>query len=210
MGLFRDDWQELTESRNVGSIYLTHLIRGRSDNDSYNTLLKILESGFLRASFSKRSGHNTVKGDKEVVCFQDTSFDEMNEVITGEKWIEHEQIYREFGIQISKELLFRDGARPVIYDKANEIMELIDESIYWRVVNLDLNIATWQYVDWTHEHEWRIPGDVMLESGDFRVIVKTEEYKKRLIHEPGMKKLIKKPKNIIVFENEVSKNIELS
>ncbi len=210
MGIFRDDWQELTESRNVGSIYLTHLIRGRSDNDSYNTLLKILESGFLRASFSKRSGHNTVKGDKEVVCFQDTSFDEMNEVITGEKWIEHEQIYREFGIQISKELLFRDGARPVIYDKANEIMELIDESIYWRVVNLDLNIATWQYVDWTHEHEWRIPGDVMLESGDFRVIVKTEEYKKRLIHEPGMKKLIKKPKNIIVFENEVSKNIELS
>ena len=210
MGIFRDDWQELTESRNVGSIYLTHLIRGRSDNDSYNTLLKILESGFLRASFSKRSGHNTVKGDKEVVCFQDTSFDEMNEVITGEKWIEHEQIYREFGIQISKELLFRDGARPVIYDKANEIMELIDESIYWRVVNLDLNIATWQYVDWTHEHEWRIPGDVMLESVDFRVIVKTEEYKKRLIHEPGMKKLIKKPKNIIVFENEVSKNIELS
>lgn len=210
MGIFRDDWQELTESRNVGSIYLTHLIRGRSDNDSYNTLLKILESGFLRASFSKRSGHNTVKGDKEVVCFQDTSFDEMNEVITGEKWIEHEQIYREFGIQISKELLFRDGARPVIYDKADEIMELIDESIYWRVVNLDLNIATWQYVDWTHEHEWRIPGDVMLESGDFRVIVKTEEYKKRLIHEPGMKKLIKKPKNIIVFENEVSKNIELS
>lgn len=209
MGIFRDDWQELTESRNVGSIYLTHLIRGRSDNDSYNTLLKILESGFLRASFSKRSGHNTVKGDKEVVCFQDTSFDEMNEVITGEKWIEHEQIYREFGIQISKELLFRDGARPVIYDKANEIMELIDESIYWRVVNLDLNIATWQYVDWTHEHEWRIPGDVMLESGDFRVIVKTEEYKKRLIHEPGMKKLIKKPKNIIVFENEVSKNIEI-
>ena len=87
MGIFRDDWQELTESRNVGSIYLTHLIRGRSDNDSYNTLLKILESGFLRASFSKRSGYNTVKGDKEVVCFQDTSFDEMNEVITGEKWI---------------------------------------------------------------------------------------------------------------------------
>ena len=40
--------------------------------------------------------------------------------------------------------------------------------------------------------------------------MKTEEYKKRLIHEPGMKKLIKKPKNIIVFENEVSKNIELS
>ena len=193
MGLFREDWKELTESRNVGSLYLTHLIRGRSDEEAYNTLLKILEKGFLRASFSRRNNCDTVKGNQKVVCFQDTSFDAMQEIITGEKWLDREQGYREFGIQMPK-----------------EILELIDESIYWRVVNLDLNIATWQYVDWTHEHEWRIPGDVMLESGDFRVIVKTEEYKKRLIHEPGMKKLIKKPKNIIVFENEVSKNIELS
>lgn len=210
MGLFREDWKELTESRNVGSLYLTHLIRGRSDEEAYNTLLKILEKGFLRASFSRRNNCDTVKGNQKVVCFQDTSFDAMQEIITGEKWLDREQGYREFGIQMPKEILFYNGARPVIYDKANEIMELIDESIYWRVVNLDLNIATWQYVDWTHEHEWRIPGDVMLESGDFRVIVKTEEYKKRLIHEPGMKKLIKRPKNIIVFENEVSKNIELS
>ncbi len=204
MGIFRDDWQELTESRNVGSIYLTHLIRGRSDNDSYNTLLKILESGFLRASFSKRSGHNTVKGDKEVVCFQDTSFDEMNEVITGEKWIEHEQIYREFGIQISKELLFRDGARPVIYDKANEIMNLIDENIYWRVVNLDLEDKGLMYTDWTHEHEWRIPGDVTITRFPFKVIVKTEEYKKRLLKEDVAKRLDLKEKDIIVFEEAIT------
>lgn len=204
MGIFRDDWQELTESRNVGSIYLTHLIRGQSDNDSYNTLLKILESGFLRASFSKRSGHNTVKGDKEVVCFQDTSFDEMNEVITGEKWIEHEQIYREFGIQISKELLFRDGARPVIYDKANEIMNLIDENIYWRVVNLDLEDKGLMYTDWTHEHEWRIPGDVTITRFPFKVIVKTEEYKKRLLKEDVAKRLDLKEKDIIVFEEAIT------
>lgn len=204
MGIFRDDWQELTESRNVGSIYLTHLIRGRSDNDSYNTLLKILESGFLRASFSKRSGHNTVKGDKEVVCFQDTSFDEMNEVITGEKWIEHEQIYREFGIQISKELLFRDGARPVIYDKANEIMNLIDENIYWRVVNLDLEDKGLMYTDWTHEHEWRIPGDVTITRFPFKVIVKTEEYKNRLLKEDVAKRLDLKEKDIIVFEEAIT------
>lgn len=204
MGIFRDDWQELTESRNVGSIYLTHLIRGRSDNDSYNTLLKILESGFLRASFSKRSGHNTVKGDKEVVCFQDTTFDEMNEVITGEKWIEHEQIYREFGIQISKELLFRDGARPVIYDKANEIMNLIDENIYWRVVNLDLEDKGLMYTDWTHEHEWRIPGDVTITRFPFKVIVKTEEYKKRLLKEDVAKRLDLKEKDIIVFEEAIT------
>lgn len=204
MGLFREDWKELTESRNVGSLYLTHLIRGRSDEESYDTLLKILEKGFLRASFSKRNNCDTVKGNQKVVCFQDTSFDAMQEIITGEKWLDREQGYREFGIQMPKEILFYNGARPVIYDKANEIMGLIDESIYWRVVNLDLNIATWQYVDWTHEHEWRIPGDVTITRFPFKVIVKTEEYKKRLLKEDVVKRLDLKEKDIIVFEEAIT------
>lgn len=204
MGLFREDWKDLTESRNVGSLYLTHLIRGRSDEEAYNTLLKILEKGFLRASFSRRNNCDTVKGNQKVVCFQDTSFDAMQEILTGERWLGCETGYREFGIQIHKEIMFRDGARPVIYDKANEIMGLIDESIYWRVVNLDLNIATWQYVDWTHEHEWRIPGDVTITRFPFKVIVKTEEYKKRLLKEDVAKRLDLKEKDIIVFEEAIT------
>lgn len=207
MGLFEDDWQDLTESRNVGSIYLTHLIRRNIDEEAYNTLLKILNSGKVKASFSTFDGNKTVRGNKKAVCFQDSSFDEMNEIITGEKWFGMNQKYREFGIQIEKKKLFSLGARPVIYDRVSDVIKYIDKSLYWRLVNIDFNDKN--CIDWTHEHEWRILGDVMLESGDFRVIVKTEEYKKRLIHEPGMKKLIKKPKNIIVFENEVSKNIEI-
>lgn len=209
MGLFREDWKDLTESRNVGSLYLTHLIRGRSDEEAYNTLLKILEKGFLRASFSRRNNCDTVKGNQKVVCFQDTSFDVMQEIITGEKWLDREQGYREFGIQMPKEILFYNGARPVIYDKANEIMGLIDESIYWRVVNLDLNIATWQYVDWTHEHEWRIIGNVSLKEYTFYIVVKSNAYKELLLNNPMAKKAIKHAKGIIVFENEVSKNIEI-
>ena len=209
MGLFREDWKDLTESRNVGSLYLTHLIRGRSDEEAYNTLLKILEKGFLRASFSRRNNCDTVKGNQKVVCFQDTSFDVMQEIITGEKWLDREQGYREFVIQMPKEILFYNGARPVIYDKANEIMGLIDESIYWRVVNLDLNIATWQYVDWTHEHEWRIIGNVSLKEYTFYIVVKSNAYKELLLNNPMAKKAIKHAKGIIVFENEVSKNIEI-
>lgn len=204
MGLFREDWKELTESRNVGSLYLTHLIRGRSDEEAYNTLLKILEKGFLRASFSRRNSCDTVKGNQKVVCFQDTSFDAMQEIITGEKWLDREQGYREFGIQMPKEILFYNGARPVIYDKANEIMELIDESIYWRVVNLDLENPGWMYTDWTHEHEWRIPGDVTITRFPFKVIVKTEEYKKRLLKEDVAKRLDLKEKDIIVFEEAIT------
>lgn len=210
MGLFREDWKELTESRNVGSLYLTHLIRGRSDEEAYSTLLKILEKGFLRASFSRRNNCDTVKGNQKVVCFQDTSFDAMQEIITGEKWLDREQGYREFGIQIHKEIMFRDGARPVIYDKANEIMGLIDESIYWRVVNLDLENPGWMYTDWTHEHEWRITENVSLKKYPFYIIVKSNVYKEILLNEPKVQEAIKHTRGIIVFENEVSKNIELS
>ena len=210
MGLFREDWKELTESRNVGSLYLTHLIRGRSDEESYNTLLKILEKGFLRASFSRRNNCDTVKGNQKVVCFQDTSFDAMQEIITGEKWLDREQGYREFGIQMPKEILFYNGARPVIYDKANEIMGLIDESIYWRVVNLDLENPGWMYTDWTHEHEWRITENVSLKKYPFYIIVKSNVYNEILLNEPKVQEAIKHTRGIIVFENEVSKNIELS
>ena len=210
MGLFREDWKELTESRNVGSLYLTHLIRGRSDEESYNTLLKILEKGFLRASFSRRNNCDTVKGNQKVVCFQDTSFDAMQEIITGEKWLDREQGYREFGIQMPKEILFYNGARPVIYDKANEIMGLIDESIYWRVLNLDLENPGWMYTDWTHEHEWRITENVSLKKYPFYIIVKSNVYNEILLNEPKVQEAIKHTRGIIVFENEVSKNIELS
>lgn len=207
MALRKEEWEMLTESRNVGSVYLTHLIRGNSDTMAYNTLLKILKSKKLRASFSMFGENKTVRGDEKVVCFCDSSFDEMNEIITGERWLGRETGYREFGIQLEKEKLFSLGARPVIYDRVSDVIKYIDESLHWRLVNLDLNDK--DCTDWTHEHEWRIPGDVPLNSGKFRVIVKTEEYKKRLIHEPGMKKLIEKPKNLIVFENEVSKSIEI-
>ena len=210
MGLFREDWKELTESRNAGSLYLTHLIRGRSDEEAYNTLLKILEKGFLRASFSRRNNCDTVKGNQKVVCFQDASFDAMQEILTGERWLGYETGYREFGIQVHKEIMFRDGARPVIYDKANEIMGLIDESIYWRVVNLDLENPGWMYTDWTHEHEWRITENVSLKKYPFYIIVKSNVYKEILLNEPKVQEAIKHTRGIIVFENEVSKNIELS
>lgn len=202
-GLFKEDWEDLTEARNVGSVYLTHLIRGRSDDEAYNTLLDILESGILKASFSERNGKRTIRGDKKVVCFQDSSFDLMNEVITGENWCEVGQKYREFGIQLDKIILFTLGARPVIYDRSDDILQLIDESIHWRVVNLDLG-SQLQYTDWTHEREWRIPESVKLSRVPFRIIVKSEKYRKMLLKEPRAKKALDDAKKIAVFENEIS------
>ena len=85
-GIFYDDWKMLTEARNVKSVYLTHLIRAYDDEKAYKTLVDILDDKMLKASFSRRNNHRTVKGNKKVVCFQDISLNGIKEIIEGERW----------------------------------------------------------------------------------------------------------------------------
>lgn len=139
-GIFYDDWKMLTEARNVKSVYLTHLIRAYDDEKAYKTLVDILDDKMLKASFSRRNNHRTVKGNKKVVCFQDISLNGIKEIIEGERWCGTQQIYQEFGIQIDKRILFSEGARPVIYD-GEEILQFISEDMHWRVEN------TWRRED---------------------------------------------------------------
>lgn len=202
-GIFYDDWKMLTEARNVKSVYLTHLIRAYDDEKAYKTLVDILDDKMLKASFSRRNNHRTVKGNKKVVCFQDISLNGIKEIIEGERWCGTQQIYQEFGIQIDKRILFSEGARPVIYD-GEEILQFISEDMHWRVVNLDLDINKMKCLDWTHECEWRIPVDVKITRFPFKVIVKTEKYKKRLLKEDVAKRLDLKEKDIIVFEEAIT------
>ena len=85
-----------------------------------------------------------------------------------------------------------------------EILQFISEDMHWRVVNLDLDINKMKCLDWTHECEWRIPGDVKITRFPFKVIVKTEKYKKRLLKEDVAKRLDLKEKDIIVFEEAIT------
>ncbi|MGN0405346.1 MAG: hypothetical protein ACI4F1_09000 [Bariatricus sp.] len=195
------DWKEITEARNVGSTYLTHLIRG-CDREAYETLVKILQSGILESCKSKRNNYDTVEGNKKVVCFQDASFDSMNEIMTGEEWCDMNTRYSKFGIQLDKIALFESGARPVIYDKKSEILNVIDEDMKWRVVNLDLGYIS--CIDWTHEREWRIPKDVKIYQFPMKIIVKSEWYKKKLLSDKRLSERVENEqfdeKDIIVFE----------
>jgi hypothetical protein len=50
---------------------------------------------------------------------------------------------------------------------------------HWRIVDLDL--AADDVVDWTHEREWRIPGDFVFERNQASVIVaSTDDYRQFL------------------------------
>ena len=64
--------------------------------------------------------------------------------------------YRFYGIAINKQAAFKQGARPVIYLPDNEA-KWIPDGEKWRHVRFEYGS-----VDWTHEREWRLLGDLDL------------------------------------------------
>jgi hypothetical protein len=62
--------------------------------------------------------------------------------------------YRFYGLAFSKRTIFDAGGRPVVYLPDNE-GEWIPEEQKWRHVRYEFG-----KVDWTHEREWRVPGDL--------------------------------------------------
>lgn len=57
---------------------------------------------------------------------------------------------------LPKPYVFRGGGRPVIYDKTDEAKQYLPVDKWWRIVNLNYDDPS-NYVDWSHEREWRFP-----------------------------------------------------
>ncbi|VTQ55249.1 hypothetical protein [Clostridium perfringens] len=58
---------------------------------------------------------------------------------------------------------------------------------YWRIVSYDLSDDD-KIIDWTHEREWRVPGDLKFNLGQVSVVVKDyDDYQE-------LKKMCKKEK----------------
>lgn len=51
---------------------------------------------------------------------------------------------------------------------------------YWRIVNYDLSDNKYM-VDWTHEWEWRVPGDVQFEYKNVEIIVESNTYYQKFV-----------------------------
>jgi hypothetical protein len=65
------------------------------------------------------------------------------------------------------------GGRPVLYEKSEIAKNLLKKDEWWRIVDLEYTseIDDWDIVDWTHEREWRVPGDLEFEYGEEGVSV---------------------------------------
>jgi hypothetical protein len=127
---------------------LVHLTKENGDTSALDVLCKILNDGVIRGS----GNSGFVKGPNSASCFTETPLSALKHFATEEK-DPNKARYRYYGVAISKETGFDNGARPVIYLPDNEA-SWIPEDQKWRHVQYKH-----REVDWTYEREWRIKGD---------------------------------------------------
>ena len=70
--------------------------------------------------------------------------------------------------------------QPVIYDETNRAKEYLPENEWWRIVKLDLSNKE-HIIDWTHEREWRVPGELCFEYSQCEIIVPNSKYYKKFV-----------------------------
>ncbi|MGF0004582.1 DUF2971 domain-containing protein [Bacillus altitudinis] len=188
--------------------YLTHLTRSSSgkregiSEDRLDILIKILNDKKLIAS-----GKGFINSGEPVVCLQDVPLYGVSQNVKHEMVINQSKYrrkrYEPIGIAISKEYVFSKGGLPVIYEKptiqeGKEKFPNIPQELLWRVVSYDLSDMK-AYIDWTHEREWRVKGDLEFSLSDVYVILSDnmmyKDFTKKV--EP---ELIKELRGIIVLE----------
>ncbi len=153
-------WKRRLAERTDLSSQLVHLTRDNKDKKLNEVLLEILSSKTLIGS-STKSGF--ICGKTPAVCFQDAPLVSVcQNVFFEQKYLELNKNsklrYRATGISIDKSYAYNKGARPVLYEETKKAKEILPTDQWWRIVNFNLGDEK-NIVDWTHEREWRAPGD---------------------------------------------------
>lgn len=163
------EWQKRIESRMDFSAQVTHLTRPTKEIDALDILIKILRERTLIGSTVY------IIGDTPAVCFFDAPLYSICENVQFEKE-RNEKFgftkirYDLFGLTFTKPYIFQKGGRPVIYDKSFEAKEYLPPNQWWRIVNYDLSDPN-NFLDWSHEREWRIPRKFTFDLGETAVVV---------------------------------------
>lgn len=130
-------------------------------------LMKILEEGKLIGSSKK------IKGGHKCICFTEAPITEMAAIFNLVKFVPENEpkplLYEPFGIAISKEWLFKQGGRPVIYQPADEY-DSLPVDLQYRHVSFDPCNGP----DFTWEREWRINADFLQLNKDETLVIVPE------------------------------------
>ena len=145
----------------------------------------------MKSLLKKLNGNTTesgfIVGNKSAVCFQESPIYSLSQNIYYEQKLFKDgklkkRRYFGLGIMFTKPYIYKKGGRPVIYDKTVEAKKYLPRDQWWRIVNYDLSDEN-NIIDWTHEREWRVAGDLEFELSDISVVVPNDRAFKIIIKE---------------------------
>jgi hypothetical protein len=163
-------WKERFTQRTDLSSCLVHLTRGTANQSAVDVLIKILVERKLKGSDPKKA---FVHGNKPVVCFQDVPLNSIADNIAFErKFYPDRNRYSGCGLVFHKSHIYACGGRPVVYDDPATAKNYIpNQAEHWRIVAFDLSGS--DFIDWTHEREWRVPGDLQFDLTNVGILLDT-------------------------------------
>jgi hypothetical protein len=152
---------------------LIHFTKDETKEAAFKRLQKIIRE---RKLFG---GTNLIKGKYRCVCFSEAPLTSLAAGLINEDYY---STYSPFGVMVSKQWLFEQGGRPVIYQPNSEF-RLLPESHRWRHVTFDIRPA-FSFSDFTWEREWRIRCDELpFDHKSARIVVPDARWAARLIRE---------------------------
>lgn len=165
MAYDKKTWRRRIAERIDLSTQVVHLTREQiGGKGAVRVLYEIVAQQRLVAS-TPQTGF--IVGEIPAVCFQDAPLTAIcQNVFYEQKYKEQNENakvrYRAMGVAFPKDYVYRQGGRPAIYDKTADAKEYLPKHQWWRIVNFDLSKDE-NIIDWTHEREWRLPGDFTFE-----------------------------------------------
>jgi hypothetical protein len=206
MGYTINSWKERMAGRSDITSRLTHLTKQNQESklSTLDILFKILDEGTIVGSEpGKEPGF--IVGSTPAVCFQEAPLYSMGQNVYYEQEIVKEKKangvknpkirYIACGLSFEKPYCYKKGARPVLYEKTDDAKKILPANEYWRIVNFDLENEN-NIIDWTHEREWRVPGNFEFEIEEVTIIVPNHNLYREFIKRDN-KEYAKRVKGII-------------
>jgi hypothetical protein len=148
------------------SASVTHWTRKGGNRESAFDILKCILRGKRIIASTPESGY--IKAGQRATCFSETPVTVMMRLFRLAKHDRNLKNYLKwepYGLSFLKLILYQDfKGRPVLYLSDEEYARLVKGNPQgardaWRVVQFDQENVQ-ESVDFTHEREWRTPGDV--------------------------------------------------
>ncbi|GAA0122233.1 hypothetical protein UT300018_15490 [Clostridium faecium] len=198
------DWRKRIAERNDITGQLAHLTKPSGIEDTkmnaLDVLIKILNDECIEGSTTE-SGF--ICGNRRAVCLQDAPLYSLAQNIYYEQKLKGDGKskkirYLGFGLSFSKPYVYKNNGRPVIYDRTEDAKKYLPENEWWRIVNLDLTDDD-NFIDWTHEREWRVPDKFKFDLSEVSVLVPNENAYKKFLDEckNNDKDILDKVKSVI-------------